>query len=324
MYSISLLTDIIDKGIHSLVIPHEPRELYSPISYTLASGGKRIRPVLVLAAYNLYSESIDRALFPALAIEVFHNFTLIHDDIMDNAALRRNQPTVYSKWGQNIAILSGDAMNIIAYQLIAKTDKLYIPPVLNIFNTIALGVCDGQQMDMNFEGLQYVTQDEYLKMIELKTAILIDGALRIGALIGDAPESDINLLGDFGTNLGIAFQLQDDLLDVYGDSNTFGKMIGGDIVANKKTYLTVKAFSMAKGQSLDLLNSYFKAEKIDPTKKISEVKKIYTDLGVKELTEDKIKEYFSKAIKSLDSVKIRTDKKETLFSIAEMIMGRSK
>lgn len=324
MYSIDSLTELVDKGFKSISMPDEPQLLYAPIQYTLASGGKRIRPVLVLAACNLFSESIDKAIYPALAVEVFHNFTLVHDDIMDNAPLRRNQPTVFSKWGSNVAILSGDAMNIIAYQILAKTDNAYLSKVFNEFNSIALGVCEGQQMDMNFESMLYVTQEEYLKMIELKTATLILGTLRIGATVGNATQTDINNLGEFGKNLGIAFQLQDDLLDTYGETKHFGKTIGGDIVANKKTYLTVKAFSFAKGKTLELLSGYFKAQNIDPIKKITEVVSIYNQIGVKELTEEKISEFYNKALASLDAVKVSSDRKDILYSIAKNIMDRDK
>lgn len=324
MYNIESLAEIVDKGMRSLLIPDEPKQLYEPIRYTLASGGKRIRPILVLAASNLFSQSVDKALFSALAIEVFHNFTLIHDDIMDNAMLRRNQPTVFNKWGLNNAILSGDAMNILAYQLIARTEKDSLSQVFNEFNSIALGVCDGQQMDLNFENSHYVTQDEYIRMIELKTAILICGALKIGAIIGNAPHSDVSNLGEFGRNLGLAFQLQDDLLDSFGDSKTFGKVIGGDIVANKKTFLTVKAFSLAKGKSLELLNSYFKLEKVDPVQKVQDVISIYNELGIKDITEVKIKEYFNSAMSALDSVNVPNESKNTLTCIANMIMGRDR
>ncbi|HOP03274.1 MAG TPA: polyprenyl synthetase family protein [Tenuifilaceae bacterium] len=324
MYSIDSLAEIVDKGMRSITIPEDPNQLYEPIRYTLASGGKRIRPILVLAANNLFSKSVDKALFSALAIEVFHNFTLIHDDIMDNAMLRRNQPTVFNKWGLNNAILSGDAMNILAYQLIARTEKESLSQVFNVFNEIALGVCDGQQMDLNFESAHYVTQDEYIRMIELKTAILISGALRIGAIVAKANHSDINNLGEFGINLGLAFQLQDDLLDTFGNSKTFGKIIGGDIVANKKTFLTVKAFSLAKGKTLELLSSYFKLETIDPIKKVKDVTSIYNDLGIKEITEDKIKEYFNSAMSALDAVRVPIESKNTLTCIANMIMGRER
>ena len=323
MYSIETLSEIIDKGILNLSIPDEPKQLYEPIKYTLASGGKRIRPVLVLAACNAFSESIDKAINPALAIELFHNFTLIHDDIMDNAPLRRNNPTVFAKWGSDIAILSGDALNILAYQLLSKTDKEHLTPVLNVFNTIALGVCDGQQLDMDFESTQYVTQDEYLTMIELKTSILLKGALQIGAIVGGAKQSDIIQIGEFGKNIGLAFQLQDDLLDSYGDVNAFGKKIGGDIIANKKTFLTIKAYSLAKGQSLELLNSYFKAENIDPQKKIEGVLKIYNEVGIKEIAQEKIDEYYQLAMNALDKLSVKPERKDVLTCIAKKIMNRN-
>lgn len=324
MYSIEELTDIADKGILNLSIPEEPKRLYEPIRYTLASGGKRIRPVLVLAACNMFSNAVDKALYPALAIELFHNFTLIHDDIMDKAPIRRNQPTVFGKWGQDIAILSGDALNILAYQLLARSDKEIMAQVITTFNKIALGVCDGQQYDMDFETAQYITQEEYLNMIELKTSVLLKGALQIGGIVAGAPQPDIIKLGEFGLNLGLAFQLQDDLLDAYGNSNTFGKKIGGDIVANKKTFLTIKAFSLAKGKSLELLSSYFKAEGVDPVQKVQEVLKIYNEVGVKEITEKKINEYFDNALKALEGINISSEKKVVLQTIAERIMNRDR
>jgi geranylgeranyl diphosphate synthase type II len=322
MYTIAELVNIIDKGVINLSIPKHPQRLYEPILYTLASGGKRVRPVLVLAAYNAFSESIDKALYPALAIELFHNFTLIHDDIMDKAPLRRNQPTVYAKWGSDVAILSGDALNILAYQLLSKTDIAHLSPVLNVFNTIALGVCDGQQMDMDFESTHYVSQEEYITMIELKTSILLKGALQIGGIIGGASQSDINNLGEFGRNLGLAFQLQDDLLDSYADSSTFGKIIGGDIIANKKTFLTINAFDLAKGNTLEMLNSYFKAENIDPTQKVNGVIGIYNEVGVKQITEEKIDEYYKNALKALEKISVKPEKKEVLYLLAKMIMER--
>ncbi|NHB68048.1 polyprenyl synthetase family protein [Perlabentimonas gracilis] len=324
MYSIEELTEIADKGILNLSIPEEPKRLYEPIRYTLASGGKRIRPVLVLAACNMYSNSVDKALYPAIAIELFHNFTLIHDDIMDKAPIRRNQPTVFAKWGSDIAILSGDALNILAYQLLAKSDKEILSQVINTFNKIALGVCDGQQYDMDFETAQYITQEEYLNMIELKTSVLLKGALQIGGIVAGAPQSDIIKLGEFGLNLGLAFQLQDDLLDAFGNSSTFGKKIGGDIVANKKTFLTIKAFSLAKGKSLELLSSYFKAEGVDPLQKVQEVLKIYNEVGVKEITEEKINEYFDNALSALDKMSVNGEKKVVLKSIAEKMMNRDR
>jgi geranylgeranyl diphosphate synthase, type II len=322
MYSIAELVEMVDKGILNLSIPTEPKKLYEPIRYTLASGGKRIRPVLVLAAYNMYSNSIDKAVYPALAIELFHNFTLIHDDIMDKAPLRRGQPTIFAKWGQDVAILSGDALNILAYQLLSRTDKECLGEVLSTFNKFAIGVCDGQQMDMDFETAHYVTQEEYLTMIELKTSILLKGALEIGGILGGASKSDIIKLGEFGVNLGLAFQLQDDLLDAYGNSNTFGKKIGGDIIANKKTFLTIKAFSLAKGNSLEMLNSYFKAHNIDPLVKVKGVLSIYDEVGVREIAEKIISEYFQKALSALEKLSVTQEKKNILNCLAQRIMER--
>ncbi|MFO8022655.1 MAG: polyprenyl synthetase family protein [Perlabentimonas sp.] len=324
MYTTNQLVEIIDKGIKNLAVPEEPSRLYEPIKYTVSSGGKRIRPVLVLAATNLFSDSIDKALSPALAIELFHNFTLIHDDIMDDAPLRRNQPTVYSKWGSNVAILSGDALNILAYQLLSKTDKEYLGKVLNIFNSIALGVCDGQQLDMDFESAQYVTEEEYIGMIEQKTSILLKGALQIGGVIGGASNADVINLGEFGRNLGLAFQLQDDLLDAYGDEKSFGKKIGGDILANKKTFLTIKAFSLAKGNSLEMLSGYFKAQNIEPNKKINGVLNIYNEVGVKGIAESKIEEFYQNALNAMEKINVLPEKKETLIEIAQAIMKRDR
>lgn len=324
MYSLEQLSELVEKSLMAYSIPNEPQNLYSPIRYAIASGGKRIRPVLALAGCNAFSQTVDHAIFPALALEVFHNFTLVHDDIMDNAPLRRNHPTVFAKWGQNTAILSGDAMNVLAYQLLGRTSKEYLPQVFSVFNTIAIGVCEGQQMDMDFESSQFVTQEEYLKMIELKTAVLVKGALEIGAILGGASLADVSRIGEFGLNLGLAFQLQDDLLDTYGDVSVFGKRIGGDIVANKKTFLTVKGFNLAKGKQLDLLSSYFKAQNLEPEKKIFEVKKIYDECGVKEVTEQKIQEYFTLSLQALDKISVKPEKKETLIFLAEKIMDRKK
>jgi geranylgeranyl diphosphate synthase type II len=324
MYSINQLNEIVDKGILNLSIPKEPSKLYDPIRYTLASGGKRIRPILVLAASNAFSDSIDNAVYPSLAIELFHNFTLIHDDIMDNAPIRRGQPTVFAKWGKDVAILSGDALNILAYQLLSRTEKSCLSQVLTVFNTVALGVCDGQQMDMDFETSNYVTQEEYLTMIELKTSILLKGALQIGGIVGGASQSDVINLGEFGRNLGLAFQLQDDLLDTYGDSGSFGKRIGGDIIENKKTFLTIKAFNLAKGNTLEMLNGYFKAENIEPLQKVKGVIEIYNQVGVKQITEEKISEYYQNALKALEKISAKPEKKDVLNCLAKMIMERKK
>ena len=247
MYTLESINQKVDSAIKQLDLTGEPRNLYEPIAYIMSMGGKRIRPALVLAACNLYSDDIDQALPAALAVELFHNFTLVHDDIMDNADMRRGLVTIHKKWNPNIAILSGDAMTVLAYKLLVQVDKSILPEVINIFNSFAMGICEGQQMDMDFESDIMVSRDEYLKMIELKTSILLKGALQIGAVIGGAGRNDVELIGEFGRSMGLAFQLQDDLLDCYGDSSTFGKRIGGDIVASKKTMLTIIAAEKLNG-----------------------------------------------------------------------------
>ena len=323
MYSLKELIELIDAEIKGLKLPESPVLLYTPITYTLDSGGKRIRPALVLAACNLFSDSVVNAIPSALAVELFHNFTLIHDDIMDNAPLRRNRPTVFKQWGQNVAILSGDALCILAYQQLAKTDVAFLRKIFPIFNGIALNICEGQQMDMDFETAPFVTQEEYLRMIELKTAALLKGSLQIGGTIGGGSAQDIINLGEFGLNLGIAFQLQDDLLDAYGDLNVFGKQIGNDIVTNKKTFLAIKALSVAKGHTLELLRGYFNARDIEPGKKIAGVKNIYNELGIDKITENIILEYHNRALVAFDKINVKDDRKDILLSIAQTIMGRT-
>lgn len=324
MYNLEELSTLVEKALSTINFPQEPNNLYNPIKYILSSGGKRIRPILSLSACNMFKESIDNAIYPALAIEIFHNFTLVHDDIMDKADIRRGIETIHKKWNSNIAILSGDAMMIFAYKLLAKTDQKYIVPVIEVFNTFSLGICEGQQLDMDFESTRFVTQEEYTKMIELKTAILLKGALQIGAIIGEAKSSEITLMGEFGLNLGIAFQLQDDLLDAFGDSNVFGKKQGGDIVANKKTILVAKAFNNANSAQLDTLNKLYQSNSIEPAKKISEVLRIFNETHVKEETEVLIANYFKKAIESIEKIDRDPARKEVLISLAQMIMVRNK
>lgn len=324
MYSIDDLSDVLDKALVNLNLPEDPKNLYKPIQYILSSGGKRIRPVLTLAACNMFKETIDHAIHPALAVEVFHNFTLVHDDIMDNADIRRGKETVHKKWNNNVGILAGDAMSIIAYKLLVRTDKQYIVPIMDVFNEFSLGICEGQQFDMDFESMKYVSQDEYTTMIELKTAVLLKGALQIGAIIGDATDLDIFEIGQFGKNIGIAFQLQDDLLDAYGDSKVFGKKQGGDIVANKKTILTVKAFNNATGSNLDTLNYLYQTEGIEESYKIAEVIRIFNDSNVKEETELLITDYYLKAMEAFEKIKVNSSRKEILSTIAQNVMSRNR
>ena len=323
MYSLEELSEVLEKALVNINLPEDPKNLYNPIEYILSSGGKRIRPILTLAACNMFKESIDNAIYPALAVEVFHNFTLVHDDMMDKADIRRGRETIHKKWNNNVGILAGDAMSIIAYKLLVKTEKQYIVPILEVFNEFALGVCEGQQLDMDFENAKYVTQEEYTRMIELKTSILLKGALQIGAIIGDAKDVDILEIGRFGKNIGIAFQLQDDLLDVYGDTKVFGKKQGGDIVANKKTILTIMAFSKAKGSMLDTLNGLYQSNNIDASLKIDEVVKIFNETNVKEETELLISNYYGKALESIEKINVSPARKEALTALANRIMTRN-
>ena len=242
------LQSIISEAVQKLDFPGYPAKLYEPISYILSLGGKRMRPALLLMACELFGGDVNKAISPALAIEVFHNFTLMHDDIMDNAPLRRGKTTVHERWNKNVAILSGDVMLIEGYKLMMQVEDRLLRPILDIFNTTAVGVCEGQQLDMEFETRDVVDINEYINMIRLKTAVVLGGALKIGALIGGAPAKDADLLSQFGVQLGVAFQLQDDILDVYGDPEKFGKQVGGDIISNKKTFLLIKALELAKGE----------------------------------------------------------------------------
>lgn len=315
---------MVEKAISTIEFPEEPQNLYNPIKYLLSTGGKRVRPILTLTSCNLFNDFIDKAIYPALAVEVFHNFTLVHDDIMDNASMRRGKETIHKKWNNNVAILSGDAMTIIAYQLLTKTDSKHLSEILNVFNTFSLGVCEGQQYDMDFEKMKMVTQEEYTKMIELKTAVLLRGALQIGAIIGDANSKSIDSIGDFGLNLGIAFQLQDDLLDVYGDPNVFGKKEGGDIVANKKTILTVIAFRKATGATLSNLNKLYSTTDIDQASKIGEVTKIFNELELKRDVEVLIEDYYKKAQTSFNKIAVDADRKVVLESLATKMMVRNR
>lgn len=324
MYRIEQLQDIVNKEIAHLDLRANPRELYEPVEYVLAVGGKRIRPVLTLMSCNLFSENIETAIRPAIGLEMFHNFTLLHDDIMDNADLRRNRPTVHIKWDRNVAILSGDAMMIKAYEFFFDLRPAVLSKVIKLFNTTALQVCEGQQYDMNFERKPDVGVDEYLEMIELKTSVLIAAGVKIGALIGGATEKDAANLYQYGRNIGMAFQLQDDLLDTFGATGTFGKKIGNDIVSNKKTYLLITAIGLAKGKMHTELMSLLNDNKFTAEEKIKKVTDIYRELNIEEKTGRKIDEYFVNALQFLDNLKIRDDKKDPLRQLSEMLMNRKK
>src|SRR6201986_1517003 len=279
------LQGIISTEVNQLTSPTSPAKLEEPIKYILSLGGKRLRPALLLMACDLFGGDINKAIPPALAIEVFHNFTLMHDDIMDNAPLRRGKTTVHERWNPNVGILSGDVMLIEGYKLMMQVDNSILRRILDIFNTTAVGVCEGQQIDMEFETRDVVDINEYINMIRLKTAVVLGGALKIGALIGGAPEKDATLLSDFGVQLGVAFQLQDDILDVYGDPEKFGKQVGGDIISNKKTYLLIKALELAKGEQADELNAFLSSTHLDNTEKVAGVTRIYNNLDIRQYAE---------------------------------------
>ncbi|MBK0382365.1 polyprenyl synthetase family protein [Pedobacter sp. SD-b] len=322
MHSIQQLQNIIDKAVKETTYPLEPKELYQPIAYLMALGGKRLRPALVLMATDLFNGNIDDALSPALAVELFHNFTLMHDDIMDKAPLRRGQPTVHAKWNDSVAILSGDVMFVKAYKMMIQVKPEILSDVLEVFNATAIGVCEGQQIDMNFENRDIVEVDEYLEMIRLKTAVLVGGALKIGALIGNASKTDADNLYQFGENLGIAFQLQDDILDVYGDPLKFGKQVGGDIISNKKTFLLIKALELAKGDDLIALKHWITKTDFNAEEKVNAVRNIYDKIGIRDLSERLMQSYTQIALNNLEKIKAPAENKSVLMDFADMLIKR--
>ena len=322
MYSVKQLQEKIAEAFSKQNFEGNPSLLYAPIDYSLNQGGKRLRPLLVLMACDLFEGDLNKAINPAIGIEIFHNFTLLHDDIMDNAPIRRGLDTVYKKWNTNIAILSGDAMFIIAYDYVIKTDVNLLPSLLSLFNKTALEVCEGQQFDMDFETLNDVSIDDYLNMIRLKTAVLLGCSLKAGAIIAGATTDDLNNIYEFGVNIGIAFQLKDDLLDVYADVEKFGKITGGDIVTNKKTYLYLKAFEIANADRKAHLQKFFSLDEADSDIKISGVKAIYNELDIEALTLAKMQSYYNKALSNLNNLKVSEERKQTLLSFAEQLMQR--
>lgn len=312
----------IEIEIKNLPFSYPPKSLYEPIKYILMLGGKRIRPAFTLMACNLYKDNIDEAIYPALGWEVFHNFTLLHDDLMDKADMRRKKPTVHKVWNENTAILSGDAMLIAAYQLIGQTASGYLKEVLNLFTQTALEICGGQQYDMEFESRKDVTEEEYLEMIRLKTAVLLAACLKTGAIMGGASSADAERLYLFGINIGLAFQLQDDLLDVYGNPETFGKNIGGDILCNKKTFLLINALSRADDVQKRTLEKWLNKSSFNPEEKIALFTNIYNELEIKKLTEEKMRFYYNKGITNLESLDVAKNKLVVLKEVASMLMGR--
>lgn len=321
MYSISNLQELVNQSISERKYPAVPAELYDSISYMMSLGGKRMRPVMLLMACDLFDGRILTALDPAVGIELFHNFTLMHDDIMDQAPLRRGKPTVHAKWNENIAILGGDTMLVESYRLMMQVDDGILREVLNIFNDTAEGVCQGQQIDMNFEQLDEVTVGSYVEMIRLKTAVLLGGSLKIGALIGGAKSEQADLLYNFGENLGIAFQLQDDILDVFGDAEKFGKQIGGDIISNKKTFLLIKAIEIAEDLDAEELRHWLNTEG-DNDNKVKAITNIYNRLGIRHLAEMEMNHYAEKALRQLEDINADNSKKQALRKFAEELLVR--
>ncbi|MBP7508373.1 MAG: polyprenyl synthetase family protein [Prolixibacteraceae bacterium] len=302
----------------------EPGNLYEPIVYSLNMGGKRIRPLLLMMACRMFSNDISGSLPAAVAIEIFHNFTLLHDDIMDKSVLRRNKKTVHIEFSENAAILSGDAMSFLATEYLLKSEISNLKEVLGIFTDTSLKVCEGQQYDMDFESYSNVTVDDYINMISLKTAILLANSLKIGAVIGGASKEDTDSLFHFGLNIGIAFQLQDDFLDTFGDTDKFGKNIGGDIVSNKKTFLLISALNKAEANDNSNLDYWINVKEFNREEKIRNVIKIYEDFGIREMTSEKIEDYFQKAKKCLETISVNNEVKKELFEVANILMERQK
>lgn len=318
------LENKINKAIDELNFEKDPKSLFEPIEYILSLGGKRLRPILAYMATNLFSDDLEKTTGPALGIEIFHNFSLLHDDLMDNASMRRGKPTVHVNWNANTAVLSGDAMLIDAYKYIAKVNTDVLPSILDVFTTTAMQVCEGQQYDMDFEKRMNVNESEYLEMIRLKTAVLVAASLKIGAIMGNASEEDSGRLYDFGINIGLAFQLKDDLLDVYGNPIEFGKNIGGDILSNKKTFLLIKALEKSIEKNNDTLRQWVLAESFDPEAKINAVKEIYDELKLETLTNKLIQKYYLAALNCLSEVSVSDERKQQLLIYIDNLMKREK
>lgn len=323
MHSFDELLAYFEENLKEQKFLNQPEELYSPISYTLALGGKRIRPVLTLMACDIFGGNYKKALPQAIAIEMFHNFTLIHDDIMDNAPIRRGRTTVYKKWSPNIAILSGDTLFAYAYQFAQKADKNIVHDILNVFNKTAIEVCEGQQYDLNFETRNDVSVEEYINMIRLKTAVLFGASLKIGSIIGGAEKGESEKLYNFALNIGLGFQLKDDLLDTYGDETVFGKKTGGDILTNKKTFLFLKALELAKDETKDNLLKYYSSTEYEDEHKIEMVKSIFSELNVNTITENEINKYFNDGINFLENMSISRENKDELYKLAFKMIHRS-
>ncbi|MFZ4520186.1 MAG: polyprenyl synthetase family protein [Bacteroidales bacterium] len=324
MHSLKHLHQRVSKAFSGTRFDHQPIELYQPISYTLDLGGKRLRPLLVLMSCDIFGGDIEQAVHPAMGVEIFHNFTLLHDDIMDNAPLRRGNATVHQKWDTNTAILSGDTMFVIAYEHVAKTDPLLLPQVLDLFNDTARKVCEGQQYDMNFETQENVSIADYMTMIKLKTAVLIACSLKLGAILANAGDANAEQIYELGIELGLAFQLQDDYLDAFGDTSKFGKAIGGDITTNKKTYLFIKAFELAKDDTLSKLHNLHFGPEVTGQQKIEGVLQIYRELKIDEITRVAIEYHHEKAMDILKSFHFDPRVTREMTTVMQEMLGRER
>ena len=322
MYNAEEILRNVNQALDALPYDRKPESLYEPVKYVLSLGGKRIRPVLMLLGYNLYKDNPQDIMMQALGLETYHNYTLLHDDLMDNADLRRGHQTVHKRWDANTAILSGDSMLVLAYQRMQQCDAAYLPRVMELFTETALEIGEGQQYDMDFETRNDVTEDEYIEMIRLKTSVLLACALKIGAILGDASAEDADLLYRFGEQIGLAFQLQDDLLDVYGDEKVFGKAIGGDITSHKKTYMLINAMNRANDSQRAELMQWIEAKTFDRQEKIAAVTRLYDEIGIRQLCEEKIHYYFERGKELLEQVGVPSERKEQLRRYTADMMNR--
>lgn len=320
--SLNKFLEVIELEISKTSYGQQPIELYEPISYIMALGGKRMRPALTLMAASMFTDDWQNSIKPAIAIEVFHNFTLMHDDIMDDAPLRRGKATVHEKWNPNVAILSGDVMLVAAYDLLLDIEADKFKKVIKRFNRTAAEVCEGQQFDMNFSSRNDVTEAEYINMIRLKTSVLLGFALELGGIIAGADQKSIDDLYSIGVNMGIGFQLKDDILDVYGDPEKFGKQVGGDIIENKKTWLMLKAMELSKQNNDDSLNTWLQNSNFEKEEKVAAITEIYNSYSIKELAEDQMNAYFEKGLESLSNLAVNENKKESLREFAAYLMAR--
>lgn len=322
MHTLSELQALVSREIELYVEQIKPGTLYEPVKYIIELGGKRMRPALMLSSCDMFDGDIRQAIDPAIGVEVFHNFTLMHDDIMDEAPLRRGKKTVHQAWNTNHAILSGDVMFVMGYQLMCKVNPDILPAVLEVFSQTATEVCEGQQLDMEFEERNSVTIDEYIEMIRLKTSVLLAGSLKIGGIIAGASESDLNHIYRFGEQIGIAFQLRDDLLDVYGDADKFGKQVGGDILANKKTFLLLKARELADQSQLAVLDQLASDSSVEARDKVNRTLEIYDELSIRQRTETLMQDYFHEAMKHLEAVNVAEVRKSELKKFAGILLVR--